>query len=73
MPSISQVIGIIIGFVVVAITTPIAMNYLFAINGSFNVTGVAATYSAVYIMFTVLFPVLYIVGVAIHFVPKGKG
>jgi hypothetical protein len=71
MPSIGQIVGLVIGFVVCAVATPVAMNYLVSINSTFNVTGVAATYSAVFTIFSVLLPVLYIIGVAIHFVPRG--
>jgi len=73
MPSISQIIPIIIGFIVVAITTPLAFNYLYQVNSTFNATGVAATYAAVFTVFSILLPVLYIVGIAIKFVPRGKG
>ena len=74
MPSISQVIGIIIGFVISAITTPIAMNYLAAVNNTFNGTSNAAniaTYAPVFTVFSVLLPVLYMIGVAIYFIPRG--
>lgn len=73
MPSIKQIIGIIVGFVVVALVTPIGMNYLVDVNATFNATGVSATYAAVYTIFSVLLPVLYIVGVAVHFIPHGGG
>ena len=71
MPSIQQIVGVIIGFVIAAITTPVAMTYLVSINSTFNVTGVAATYSAVFTIFSVLLPVLYMIGVAIYFIPRG--
>ncbi len=67
----SQIIMIVVGFVLAAIATPVAMNYLVSINSTFNVTGTAATYSAVYTIFSVLLPVLYMIGVAIHFIPRG--
>lgn len=65
-----EIIYVIIGFVLVAIMTPIGMNYLVSINSTFNVSGTASTYSAVYTIFSVLLPVLYIVGVALYFIPK---
>jgi hypothetical protein len=71
MPSIQQIVGVIIGFVIAAITTPVAMNYLVSINSTFNVTGTAATYAAVFTIFSVLLPVLYMIGVAIYFIPRG--
>lgn len=71
MPSITQIVGIVIGFVVSAIATPVAMNYLASINSTFNVTGIPATYSAVFTIFSVLLPVLYMIGIAIYFVPRG--
>lgn len=71
MPSVQQIVGIIIGFVVCAIATPVAMNYLVSINSTFNVTGTAATYAPVFTIFSVLLPVLYMIGVAIYFVPRG--
>jgi hypothetical protein len=67
-----QVVGIIVGFVVVAISTPVAFNYLYSINSTFNASGTAATYSAVFTIFSILLPVLYMIGVAIKFVPHGK-
>ena len=70
----STIIGVIVGFLLVVIITPIGMNYLASINSSFNVTGTAATWAPVFTMFNVLLPVLYIVGMALYFVPKlGKG
>jgi len=68
----NQIIMVVIGFVIAAIATPVAMNYLVSINSTFNVTGTAATYSAVYTIFSVLLPVLYMIGVALYFVPRGK-
>ena len=54
MPTIKEVIGIAIGFVLVTLVTPVSMAYLASINSTFNVTGVAATYSAVYTIFSIL-------------------
>jgi len=72
MPSIQDIIEIAIGFVLAAIVTPVSMNYLVTINSTFNVTGTAATYSAVYTIFSVLIPVLYMIGVAFYFIPKWR-
>jgi hypothetical protein len=73
-----DIILTIIGFLLVAVMTPVGANYLFAVNSTFNLTGTtapsAATYAAVYTMFNVLLPVLYIIGVALYFIPRiGKG
>ncbi len=62
-----------IGFVLVSIMTPIGMAIVVATNSTFGVAGTAATYASVYTMFTVLLPVLYIVGAAIFFIPKIGG
>ena len=59
-----------IGFVLVSIMTPIGMAIVVATNTTFGASGTAATYASVYTMFTVLCPVLYIIGAAIHFIPK---
>jgi hypothetical protein len=59
-----------VGFVLVAIMTPIGMAIVVATNSTFGATGTAATYASVYTIFTVLVPVLYIIGAAIHFIPK---
>lgn len=64
------IIYTIVGFVLVAIMTPIGLNYLYTINSTFNATGTASTYAAVYTIFNVLLPVLYIIGAALYFVPK---
>ena len=60
-----------IGFILMTIMTPIGMAIVVATNATFGVAGAtAATWSAVYTLFTVLIPVLYIVGCALYFIPK---
>jgi hypothetical protein len=60
-----------VGFVLVSIMTPIGMAIIVATNATFGVAGAtAATWASVYTIFTVLCPVLYIIGAAIHFIPK---
>jgi hypothetical protein len=65
-----DVILLAIGFMLVTILTPIGMNYIATTNGSFNVTGTVGPWSTPYTMFTVLLPVLYIIGAAVYFIPK---
>lgn len=72
MAGIKQIVGLIVGFILVALSTPIALNYLYSINSTFNVTGTAATWAPVFTIFSVLLPVLYIIGAAIKFIPHGK-
>lgn len=72
-----EVILAAVGFLLVAILTPIGMTYITATNSTFGgnstqVPGGAATYAAVYTIFTILLPVLYIIGAALHFIPKLK-
>ena len=69
----SAIIATVVGFLLVVIITPIGMNYLATINSTFNQTGTAATWAPVFTMFNILLPVLYIVGMALYFVPKLKG
>lgn len=69
--NISTAVLVVIGFVIMAVATPVALNYLYSINSTFNTTGTAATYSAVFTIFSVLLPVLYMIGVALYFVPRG--
>lgn len=71
--SMQKIIGIIVGFVVTALVTPISMAYIASINGSFNGSGLVATYAAPFTIFSVLLPVLYIIGVSVSFLPHGKG
>jgi len=74
----SQIIAVIVGFILVVVITPIGMNYLYGINSTFSVVAAngsgsfttAATWAPVFTMFNILLPVLYIVGVALYFVPK---
>jgi len=60
------VIILAIGFLLTAILTPIAMDQIVAAN----TTGWNA---AVKTIFTVLLPILYIIGVALYYVPRGGG
>jgi len=59
-----------VGFILISIMTPIGMAIIVATNTTFGATGTAATYASVYTIFTVLLPVLYIIGAAIFFIPK---
>lgn len=61
-----------VGFILIAILTPIGMSIIVGTNSTFGVSGTAATYASVYTMFTVLIPVLYIIGAALYFIPKFK-
>ena len=54
-----------VGFLLVAILTPIGMTEVIGAN----TTGWA---SSVKTIFTVLLPILYIIGVALYYIPKGK-
>jgi len=53
-----------VAFLLVAILTPIAMNEITRINTSGWNTAVAT-------MFTVLLPILFVIGIAIRYVPRG--
>lgn len=66
----SDVILAAVGFLLVAILTPMGMTTIVATNSTFNQSGTAATYSAVYTIFTVLVPILYLIGCALYFIPK---
>lgn len=61
----STLVLLAVGFLLVAILTPIAMDEIVGAN----TTG---WNSAVKTIFTVLLPVLYIIGVAIRYVPTTK-
>lgn len=68
--SASEIILAAVGFLLVAILTPIGMTQVVGTNSTFGATGTAATYAAVYTLFTVLVPILYIIGCALYFIPK---
>lgn len=59
----STIIMLAVGFLLVAILTPIAMTELVGAN----TTG---WQSSVKTIFTVLFPILYIIGVAVRYIPS---
>ena len=59
------IVMLAVGFLLVAILTPIGMDEIV----SANVTGWA---SSVKTIFTVLLPILYIIGVALYYIPKDK-
>lgn len=68
---VSTVIMLAIGFLLVAILVPIAMVEIAKINAT---TGPGANWNAaVLTIFTVLLPLLVIIGVAIRYIPTGKG
>ena len=59
------IVMLAVGFLLVAILTPIGMTEVVGAN----TTGWA---SSVKTIFTVLLPILYIIGVALYYIPKGK-
>jgi len=63
--SASEIVGLAVGFLLVAILTPIAMNEVVGAN----VTGWAASVKTI---FTVLLPILFIIGLALYYIPRGK-
>jgi len=62
--NIGTIIMLAIGFLLVAILTPIAMDQVVGAN----TTGWNA---AVKTIFTVLLPILFVIGVAIRYIPRG--
>lgn len=60
---INKIVGIAVGLLCAAIVIPLAMTTLLAANH----TGVDAT---VYTVFSVLLPILAIIGLALYFLPK---
>lgn len=71
--SMNEIIYSAVGFFLAVIVTPIGMTYIAATNSTFGVTGTAATWAPVFTIFSTLIPVLYIVGLAMHFIPKIRG
>jgi len=69
----SEIIMVVVGFFLLAIMAPIGLSYLYSINSTFNATGTASTYSAVFTIWSVLLPVMFLIGVAFYFIPKMKG
>jgi len=63
--SASSIILAAVGFLLVCILTPIGMTELVGAN----TTEWAASVKTI---FTVLLPILYIIGMAIKFIPRGK-
>ena len=78
---IASIVGLIIGLFVLAIALPIAFDYLYSVNATFNATNssgsgsfmTASNYAAVYTVFSILMPVLVMIGAVLYFIPKGKG
>lgn len=61
-----DVIYAVIGFILVAILTPIGMGQIIVgYNTSWN--------AAVITIFSVVLPLLYVIGAALHFIPKIGG
>jgi len=60
-----NIIMLAIGFLLVALLAPIAMNEIVGVN----TTGWPAPVTTI---FTVLLPILFIIGVAIHYIPGKK-
>lgn len=63
---INEVVMLIIGFVVVAVIAPIALDQIAK-------TTTTNWETAVITIFQVLLPILFVIGVAIKYVPRGKG
>lgn len=59
------IVMLAVGFLLVAILTPIGMTEIVGAN----VTGWATSVKTI---FTVLLPILYIIGVALYYIPQGK-
>jgi len=65
LPSVKSIILAAVGFLMVAVLTPIGMEQIVGANTT-------AWETAVTTIFTVLLPILYIIGVAIAFIKTGK-
>ncbi|NIO36645.1 hypothetical protein GTO27_02970 [Candidatus Bathyarchaeota archaeon] len=61
----STIVMLAVGFLLVAILTPIGMTEVIGAN----TTGWAASVKTI---FTVLLPILYIIGIALYYIPRGK-
>jgi len=59
------IVVLIMGFLLTAILTPIAMNEVVGTN----TTGWQSSVKTIY---STLLPILYMIGVALYFIPKGK-
>jgi Na+-driven multidrug efflux pump len=69
--SAKEIIVAAVGFLLIAILTPIGMTIVVSQNGTFGATNsTAATYASTFTLFTVLLPILYMVGAALYFIPK---
>jgi len=64
--SAATIVMLAIGFLLVAILTPIAMDQIVGAN----YTGWSAPVKTI---FTVLLPILFVIGVAIRYVPRAGG
>jgi len=64
--SAGTIVTLAVGFLLVAILTPIAMNEIVGAN----TTGWQISVKTI---FTVLLPILYIIGIALYYIPRGKG
>ena len=60
------IVMLAVGFLLVAILTPIAMTEIVGAN----TTGWSASVTTI---FSVLLPILYIIGIALYYIPRGKG
>jgi len=63
--NLKTIVAAAVGFLLVAILTPIGMTELVGAN----TTGWE---TAVKTVFSLLLPILYVVGVALYFMPRGK-
>jgi len=64
--SASTVVTLTVAFLLVAILTPIAMNEI----AKYNSTSAANWQGSVLTIFTILLPIIFIIGVAIKFIPS---
>jgi hypothetical protein len=69
--SAKEIILVAVGFLLVAILTPIGMAVIVSTNATFGgVNATTSTYASAYTLFSVLLPILYMVGAALYFLPK---
>ena len=64
----SVIVILSVGFLLFAILTPIAMDQI--TNGTTGWTGWNTTIET---MFTVLFPILFVIGIAVRYIPTKAG
>jgi len=67
--SMQSIIMIVVGFFVFAILAPIGLTAIYGVSAANQ----SAWGTTIWTIFSVLFPILFLVGVAIRYVPRGKG